>query len=29
VASAQIELRRSDGWQKIAPVLGQHAEVAA
>jgi len=29
VASGQIELRRIDGWRKIAAVLGQHTPVAA
>ena len=29
VASGQIELRRIDGWRKIAGVLGQHTPVAA
>ena len=29
VASAQIKLRRIDGWRKIAAVLGQHPAVAA
>jgi hypothetical protein len=29
VASAQIRLRRIDGWRKIAGVLSQHTGVAA
>jgi transposase-like protein len=29
VASDQIKLRRTDGWQKIGAVLSQHASVAA
>jgi putative transposase len=29
VASAQIKLRRIDGWQKIAAVLREHTGVAA
>ncbi len=29
VASGQIQLRRIDGWRKIAEVLSQHTPVAA
>lgn len=29
VASGQIELRKIDGWQKIAAVLNQHTAVVA
>jgi hypothetical protein len=29
VASEQIELRRIDGWRKIATVLSRHTAVAA
>ena len=28
VVSGQIELRRIDGWRKIAAVLGQHLSAA-